>query len=273
MSCWAWSGMLRDKEWCLKIIKSISEAISIPFSIKTRAGLTNDDKDEQFKFIIEASKYCHMIWIHGRVFKQGHVWDVDRDMISKVKKVVGDSCVIIWNGWIKTYQDHIDMTEQYGLDGVMTGQAAIWNPWVFVDHEPTIADRYEVAVRHMKLLAAYELYVEDNIGPVFSTQKLLNNRRKHAEKNVDTKGEWLEEIGFHDYLFPMPTLAQLEDIAADLWNYDLSPLRSVIEYRKYLFNYVKWIEWGKEFKRQVSQIRNYDELFEAVDAFFEPRIV
>ena len=37
MACGAGSGMLQDKENCLRIIKAISESISMPFSIKTRA--------------------------------------------------------------------------------------------------------------------------------------------------------------------------------------------------------------------------------------------
>lgn len=133
----------------------------------------------------------------------------------------------------------MDITERYGLDGVMTAQAAIGNPWVFVDHEPSIGDRYELSMRHMKLLAAFELYFLEHIGPEYHAKQLVLNRRSHAEKNIDTAGEDLEEIGFHDYVFPMPTLAALEDIGNNLQKYDLTPLRSCIEYRKYLFNYVK----------------------------------
>lgn len=273
MSCGAWSGMLKDKAGCLNVIKTLSEAISLPFSIKTRAWLTPEDKPEQFKFIVEASKYCHMIGIHWRVFKQGHSGDVDWDMISRIKKEVGDSCKIIWNGGIKTYQEHIDIAEQYGLDGVMTAQAAIWDPWIFVPHTPSNLDRYELAVRHMRLLAAIEIYFLENVWPEFINKQLLINRRSHAEKNDDVKWKNLEEIAFHDYVFPMPTLAELENIANNMSQYNTSELRSCIEYRKYLFNYVWWIEWWKEFKREVAGIRDYPTLFEAVDRFFGERII
>lgn len=216
MACGAGSGMMRDKKRTLQIIKSISEAISMPFSIKVRAGLSNEDKPAQYDFLLEAAQYCWMIGIHGRVFKQGHAGFVDREMMARLKKELGDSCKIVGNGGIKSYQEHLDITQAHGLDGMMTAQAAIANPWVFVPHEPSIQDKYETAMRHAKLLAAYELYFEQNKGPEYSTKQLVINRLKHAEKNVDTAGEDLEEIGFHDYVFPMPTLAQLEDIAANL---------------------------------------------------------
>lgn len=94
------------------------------------------------------------------------------------------------------------------------------------------------------------------------------NRRKHAEKNDDTAGTNLEEIDFHDYVFPMPTLATLEHIAQSLDSHDLSDLRSCIEFRKYLFNYVKGIPDSKALKKEVAQIRDYPRMFDAVDRFF-----
>jgi len=268
MACGAGSGMLRDKKNCLSIIKSISESIDMPFSIKTRAGLTNDDKEDQFEFLLEASKYCYLVGIHGRVFKQGHSWDVDRDMIGRVKKAVGDDCLIIWNWGVKTYEDHLILTEKYKIDGIMSGQAAIANPRLFVDHEPTAQDRYEIIVRHMKLLAAYEIYFNANIWPLFSTKQLVINRRRHADSNEDTKWKALEDIDFHDYFFPMPSLVELEWIADNLDKYNLGELRSCVEFRKYLFNYVKWLKGSKELKVKVAQIRDYPSLFEAIDGYF-----
>ncbi len=270
MACGAWSGMLRDKKNCLGIIKSISEAINMPFSIKTRAWLNPDDKVEQFDFLVEAAQYCHAVGIHWRTYGQWHSGFVDREMIAAVKQKVGDNCKILGNGWIKTYQEHIEITAKYSLDGIMSAQAAIANPRLFVDYQPTTKDRYEIILRHMKLLAAFEIYFNDNVGPEYSNKQIIINRRKHADSNDDTKGNDLEPIDFHDYLFPMPTLVQLEEIANSFPVEELVGLRSCIEFRKYLFNYVKGIPGSKEFKNEVAQIRDYPTLFEAVDRFFLP---
>jgi tRNA-dihydrouridine synthase len=42
----------------------------MPFSIKTRTGIDENDMEDQLKFLIEASKYVSMITIHGRTVKQ-----------------------------------------------------------------------------------------------------------------------------------------------------------------------------------------------------------
>jgi tRNA-dihydrouridine synthase len=80
------AGMLKDKKQTLSTLKKISEAIKTPFSIKTRAGLTVEDKKSQFDFILEAAEFIPMITVHGRTYKQSHSGDVDRDFIYQIKK-------------------------------------------------------------------------------------------------------------------------------------------------------------------------------------------
>jgi len=60
------SELLKNKEETLKIIQALSKASKLPFSIKTRTGLNEADKEAQFDFILKASEYCSMITIHGR---------------------------------------------------------------------------------------------------------------------------------------------------------------------------------------------------------------
>jgi len=86
MSCEAGSGMLRCRPKTLQIIQKISKSIHKPFSIKTRCGLTQEDIQEQFDFIIESAYYCSMITIHGRTYKQSHHGEVNRSFIQSVKE-------------------------------------------------------------------------------------------------------------------------------------------------------------------------------------------
>lgn len=44
--------------------------MKMPFSVKTRTGLDDQDTAEQIKFLVEVSKYVSMITIHGRTVKQ-----------------------------------------------------------------------------------------------------------------------------------------------------------------------------------------------------------
>ncbi|HMT26897.1 MAG TPA: tRNA-dihydrouridine synthase family protein [Candidatus Absconditabacterales bacterium] len=234
MACGGGAGMLRDKKQTISTLKKLSESIKTPFSIKTRAGLTVEDKKDQLDFILEAGQFIPMITIHGRTYKQSHSGDVDREFIYKVKKELGEKCKVIGNGGIKSHEQALEACKN--LDGVMIGQAAIGNPWIFVDHQPSREEVYELCMNHLHLTIACDRY-------------LKTHQDSFEEK------------------FPMPTYDQIIKLAADTDSISDGDLRSVIEYRKYLFNYVTGLIGNKEFKTKVAQIKDYKSLKAEIENF------
>jgi tRNA-dihydrouridine synthase len=93
----AGSALLYDKNYTLDIIKTLSKELKLPFSIKTRAGLNETDKEAQKEFLIKASEYCWLISIHGRTFKQEHHGEADLDFVLDVKKKANPNCKIVFN--------------------------------------------------------------------------------------------------------------------------------------------------------------------------------
>ncbi len=79
--------------------------MKIPFSIKTRTGINEEDRKNQMKFLIEASKYVDIITIHGRTVKQVYTGNVDREFMYELKNKVNKHCKIIGNGGIKSYEE------------------------------------------------------------------------------------------------------------------------------------------------------------------------
>lgn len=79
--------------------------MKMPFSIKTRTGINEHDKKDQMEFLIEASKYVHMITVHGRTVKQAYTGDADWKFIYELKKNVHKNCKVIGNGGIKSYEE------------------------------------------------------------------------------------------------------------------------------------------------------------------------
>lgn len=238
MKCAAWSGMLRDKKKTLSILKQISEQITLPFSLKTRTGLSQDDVDEQFDFLLEASKYVWMIGVHGRTYGQSHSGFVNREFIYKLKERLPDK-VIIWNGGIRTYQQGVEQC--WNLDGVMTAQSAIWNPRVLTPYQPTAEERLHVIIRHLNLAMAEE--------------------HRFREK-VEQMNETLE----------MPTYKQLNNLAKriDQWDIDTSGNRKTPrEMRKFLFNYIIWLPDNKTLKRAIIKITDYMELKTLLASYFK----
>ncbi|MFA7284257.1 MAG: tRNA-dihydrouridine synthase [Candidatus Absconditabacterales bacterium] len=249
MSCEAGSGMLRCRPKTLNIIKTISSSIRKPFSIKTRAGLTQEDKQEQFDFIIESAYHCRMITVHGRTYKQSHSGEVDRDFIIKVKHelIRRDlrDVIIIGNGGLKSVDDGLGYLNE--LDGIMLGQAAMNSPWTLTNYSPSIEELYAHTLRHLHLNLANERYF--NYSDSFDTntntlQQPSQDTLQTIIHNIQNGTNNAEQIG------------------------EYKKRHSLIEFRKHLFRYVTGLPGNAEFKRSVAVIEQYEPLLETIHNYF-----
>lgn len=277
MACGWGSGMMQNKAYTLQVIKNISKKITKPFSIKVRTWLNEGDKEERYKTLIKASSHVHCISVHGRTFKQGHSGLVDRDYIYKLKNDLPNT-TIIGNGWVQSYDE--TQSRLKNLDGIMTAQAAIANPRLFTQTQPTIIDYYNICKKHLSLAVWYEVrynrMVKENKQLEIVTKKIENNRQylhalKHYNENQDQRTEKLK-ITPHNYKFPIPKRDELEDIAQNISGKTSSEerkgLHSPIQFRKFLFNYVKWLPGSKDLKQKISEIYDREQLQTSIDNFF-----
>jgi len=286
IACWAGSGMMRDKEYTLWVIKTLSQVSTIPFSIKTRIWLHEEDKSAQYKFIVEASQYCQMITIHGRTFNQWHHGTVDWKTLTQLRTDMDPRCLFIANGGISSY-DEAQHFEQllptiWAGNGVMIGQAAIGNPWIFTPHLPTHQEKIQTAIDHFYLLSAYMIYMEHTrlTYPEQSDESLLSNKSHlHIAKKYNPDSDEYSNIPplqRHNYIFPMPDrwlltrYTELLQKNRESWQTlvdigdcirDVETLRSGIDIRKYLFHYIAWLPNNKQIKQQIiSTTKLYDIL-------------
>lgn len=250
MKVWWWSDMLKDKEKTLNIIQKLSEINGpLPFSIKTRAWLNDLDKEFQKDFIRKASKYCSKISIHGRTLKQLYTWTADRDFIAEIKKDAetnwNSECKVIGNGWISSYDDAANKLLEFNLDWIMIGQAAIWNPRIFTPHEPDLEEKCETILKHLDYSIACDQRFDEKIASK-SWEILI--------KDLNIPIEWLEDR-----------------VKENQKKSDLQP-HTIVEFRKFLFQYVKWIPWSKERKQQILSCKDYQTLKEQIVYLFKHKV-
>jgi tRNA-dihydrouridine synthase len=204
-------------------------------------------------FLVEASKYVSMISIHGRTVKQWYSAESNRYFIYELKKKADKKCKVIWNGWIKIYEDiwkflhcHSEQSEESSknslypslhsgwqsecLDWVMIGQWAIGNPRIFTPHTPSRKEIKETILKHLDYMIRYENYFQE--------------QKKHF-----------------DWTLHMPSFDDLPKSSGK------SSVIIISEFRKHLFQYVKWIPWSKEFKQKVSTISEYKPLVKEIQKF------
>lgn len=116
----------------------------------------------------------------------------------------------------------------------MIGQGAIGTPRVFTPHEPILEEKIEVIKEHLEMMIACELWFEN----------------------------WGEKV--EDYRFIQPKKSDL-----DFLKKEINPeaeYRSVVEFRKYLFQYIKGIPNSREWKQEIIPVKTYGDLMKKLES-------
>jgi tRNA-dihydrouridine synthase B len=171
VKCNGGSGLLRDLPAIGRIFEAVRAAVTIPFTVKFRAGW-NDDEIVCVE-LARMAESCGLaaIALHARTREQGYSGNARWEWIAAVKAAV--RIPVIGNGDIRTPLDACAMVAQTGCDAVMIGRTAPSNPWIFrqiqqycagvespvgkLYGEPSEADRYQMIRTYFRMLIEEEL--------------------------------------------------------------------------------------------------------------------
>lgn len=156
----AGSGILQDIPKMVALTKAVVEATNKPVTVKTRLGW-----DDDTQFVVDVAEQLQDVGIqgisiHGRTRKQMYKGEANWDLIRETKQNPRLTIPVFGNGDIDCGAKAKKYRDEYGVDGIMIGRAAIGYPWVFneIKHyfktgevlaEPTISERVEAAKFHL----------------------------------------------------------------------------------------------------------------------------
>ena len=156
------SGLLRDLPRLETILKEIKKAISIPLTVKIRAGFYDHTRNAvEVARMAEACGVEH-IALHGRTKEQAYKGWADWDLVRQVKEVV--RVPVSGSGDVVSVEGAFRRWRETNCDGILIGRGAMANPWIFRQvedalagrepYQPTLAEKKDVLLEYFELLRA-----------------------------------------------------------------------------------------------------------------------
>jgi len=141
-------------------LKEIKKAITIPLTIKIRAGYSESTINAVDTAKLAEDCGVEHIALHGRTKEQGYRGSADWDLVREIKKVV--KVPVSGSGDVTTIQQTFDRFRETGCDGVLIGRGAMANPWIFRQIEdvlhgrepfqPTLEDKRALLLEYFEML-------------------------------------------------------------------------------------------------------------------------
>ena len=124
----AGGGLLRDLPRIDGILGALREAVSIPFTVKTRLGFDTDATFEQLLPLF-SKHHIDLLTVHGRTVTQMYRNGVRYDLIAQAARAL--PCPVLANGNVYSAEQALELFAHSGTRGLMIGRGAIRNPWLF----------------------------------------------------------------------------------------------------------------------------------------------
>lgn len=173
----AGSGLIREPSLVSEILSAAKEGVQgRPVSVKTRLGYSDIAVDSWIPQLCEMKPAA--IALHGRTRKQKYLGHADWNAIAKAATIAHSYGIpLIGNGDIVSWQDAMQKTQHYGVDGFMIGRAAIGNPWIFSPEKTRkdipLEELLSIIIEHAKV---YEEH--------YNGIKSFANIRKHLKSYI-----------------------------------------------------------------------------------------
>ncbi|MFN8396830.1 MAG: tRNA dihydrouridine synthase DusB [Bacteroidia bacterium] len=156
----AGAAILQDVDKMVSMTREIVQSTHLPVTVKTRLGW-----DESSIRIVEVALRLQdagikALSIHARTRAQMYKGESDWSWLKKVTDHPDIEIPIFGNGDVDSPEKAVFNKENFGVDGIMIGRAAIGHPWIFREIKhfmatgehlplPTLRERVDVCRKHL----------------------------------------------------------------------------------------------------------------------------
>lgn len=169
------SGLMRDPGRCLEIVRAMRAAVSIPFTVKMRAGWDRETLNAPDLAWMCQEEGVDAVTVHWRTREEKYGGERDLSVIAEVVDRV--SIPVLANGDIVDVETAVATLSETQVQGLMIGRGAIRNPWVFREIAAHLdGDSYPAVTMDERERVLLEYY--DALRPNFKSEKAALGRMK-----------------------------------------------------------------------------------------------
>ena len=122
-------SLMRTPEHAATVVAAMTEAVSIPVTVKMRAGWDDDHVNAPAVAGLMEQAGAAAVAVHGRTAEQSYSGRSDWGLIDDVARAV--SIPVFGSGDCVAPQDAVDRMRDTVVAGVLVGRGALRNPWIF----------------------------------------------------------------------------------------------------------------------------------------------
>jgi nifR3 family TIM-barrel protein len=157
------SGLLRDLPRLETILVEIKKRITIPLTLKLRAGYS--DTTINCVEVAKMAENCGVehIALHGRTKEQGYKGIANWELVRAIKEAV--TIPVSGSGDVTTIESALEKWRETNCDGILIGRGAMQNPWLFRQIQEVLEGREPYSVpleeKQSALLEYFTMLRED----------------------------------------------------------------------------------------------------------------
>lgn len=155
-------SLMRDAPLFARCVGAMVKAVRVPVTVKMRLGFRGEGNQAVHFARVAESEGAAAVAVHARSREDRHQGAPQLEELRRVVETV--RIPVFGNGGVRTYEDARAMMDQGGVAGVLVGQAAIGNPFLFLeflaraagrDAPVSVQQRFQLFREHLAMIVDY----------------------------------------------------------------------------------------------------------------------
>src|SRR5256712_775609 len=179
-------SLMREPEHAAAVIARMAKAVTIPVTVKMRAGWNDDERNAPTLAKMVEDSGASAIAVHGRTAAQSYSGTADWELVARI---ADDLTIPVFGSGDCIEPEQILERIRAGVEGVLVGRGVLRNPWILSQAADLIAGRTPQPVtlddRGQFLLDYIDLLIQER-----SDQARATSHDKWVINKLRALGSW-----------------------------------------------------------------------------------